>query len=319
VRKFCLIGLAIGLLVLFLPKACGATFQLNDGRTLTGDILVGSADENGVRIRVEEGKYERVPWASFSQEDIRKFAQDRNRKTAQLAEPFIEVTQAERVKKTEAPPKEAPRLERPAARSLLGAMAGSSVGLLTLLLIYAANLYAGYEVAAFRAQPVALVCGVSAVLPLIGPIIFLSMPTRVEKAEPVAVAEEAAELASAPEAAAGSGAAQGGLALASREAGLAAPAAAGLPPTQVFQRGEFTFNRRFFETKFSGFFGIIRRDVEKDMVLIVKSSRGEFAANRITRITGNDMHIEVVKGRASQEITVPFGEIREIQLKHKDA
>ena len=26
------------------------------------------------------------------------------------------------------------------------------------------------------------------------------------------------------------------------------------------------FNRRFFETKFSGFFGMVRRDTEKDMI-----------------------------------------------------
>ena len=36
----------------------------------------------------------------------------------------------------------------------------------------------------------------------------------------------------------------------------AAPAAATTPEAQVFQRGAFTFNRRFFETKFPGFFGV---------------------------------------------------------------
>ena len=51
----------------------------------------------------------------------------------------------------------------------------------------------------------------------------------------------------------------------------------------LFQRGQFTFNRRFIETKFSGFFGIVRRDAEKDMILLIKSTRGEFPASRITR------------------------------------
>jgi hypothetical protein len=87
----------------------------------------------------------------------------------------------------------------------------------------------------------------------------------------------------------------------------------------VFPRGQFTFNRRFFETKFPGFFGMIRRDADKDMVLLVKSSRGEFVAHRISRITANEIYLDVRKGAASQEVSVPFGEIREVQLKHKDA
>jgi len=44
----------------------------------------------------------------------------------------------------------------------------------------------------------------------------------------------------------------------------------------------------------------------------------ETPAQRITRIAANDMHIEVAHGAARQEVMVPFGEIQEIQLKHKD-
>jgi hypothetical protein len=47
----------------------------------------------------------------------------------------------------------------------------------------------------------------------------------------------------------------------------APPAPPDQPQTEVFQRGQFTFNRRFFETKFSGFFGMMRREADKDMVL----------------------------------------------------
>ncbi len=47
-----------------------------------------------------------------------------------------------------------------------------------LLLIYVANIYAAYEIAACRAQPIALVMGVAAVMPVLGPIIFLAMPKR---------------------------------------------------------------------------------------------------------------------------------------------
>jgi len=87
----------------------------------------------------------------------------------------------------------------------------------------------------------------------------------------------------------------------------------------VFARGKFTFNRRFIETKFSGFFGVVRREAEKDLLLTVKAARDEYLVNRISRITGNEMHVEVRKGGASQEVVIPFAEISEMKLKHKDA
>jgi hypothetical protein len=100
-----------------------------------------------------------------------------------------------------------------------------------------------------------------------------------------------------------------------------APAAAGapLPPTQVFQRGAFMFNRRFFETKFTGFFGVVRRDADKDMVLVIKAARGEYVAERVSRISANDLHAQVRKGQATEEVVIPFTEIQEVKLKHKDS
>jgi hypothetical protein len=47
--------------------------------------------------------------------------------------------------------------------------------------------------------------------------------------------------------------------------------------------------------------------------------RGEYVATRISRIAANDMHLDVHKGGASQEVQIPFVEIQEIQLKHQDA
>src|SRR6185295_3003756 len=46
--------------------------------------------------------------------------------------------------------------------------------------------------------------------------------------------------------------------------------AAPLPQTVVYERGQFIFNRRFFETKFSGFFGVVPRGAEKEMVIVIK-------------------------------------------------
>jgi hypothetical protein len=329
VRRFCLIA---GLVVcgLLAEAACAETFKLTNGDTLTGELLAGSASDVGVQIKVGEGKYERVLWASFSQEDLKKFA--KVQKLEPLVEPFIEITQEERIKKTEPNIKQPPRLDRPAAQSLIGALFSSSLGSFVLLLLYAANIYAGYEVAIFRARPVALVCGVSAVLPLAGPIIFLSMPTKIAPPEETWQAAAAAAAETAAPDMVNPMAAEGaehptGLKLAGTgpadeaksgqsEGGEQKPA---LPPTTTFQRGQFTFNRRFFETKFPGFFGVIRRDADRDMVLIIRSSRGEYIGQRISRIAANDLHLQVHRGHASEEVMIPFIEIQEIKLKHKDA
>jgi hypothetical protein len=95
--------------------------------------------------------------------------------------------------------------------------------------------------------------------------------------------------------------------------------ASDLPPTTKYQRGQFTFNRRFFETKFPGFFGVVRRDADRDMVLVIKSARGEYVGQRISRIAANDFHLQVQRGAATEEIMIPFQDIQEIVLKHKDA
>jgi hypothetical protein len=97
----------------------------------------------------------------------------------------------------------------------------------------------------------------------------------------------------------------------------AAAASSALPEPVIFQRGQFTFNRRFIETKFAGFFGVVRRDADKDMVLLVKSARGLYVAERISRIAANDMHLQVRKGHATEEVMIPFQEIQEIRLQHQ--
>ena len=79
------------------------------------------------------------------------------------------------------------------------------------------------------------------------------------------------------------------------------------------------FNRRFFETKFSSFFTSIRREADRDLLFIIKTAREEIIIQRITRISSNEVHFEVRQGTARKEIMVPFADIQEIQLKHKDA
>ncbi len=307
------------------------TFKLTTGQEITGEMLTSSANDMGVQIKVAEGDYQRVSWASFSQEDLKRFSQ--SPKLQPLVEPFIEITPQERLKKTEVTIKEPPRLKRPQRQSLLGAMFSSPLGLLMLLAGYAATIYAGYEVAIFRAQPPMLVAGLSAVpfLGVLSPIVFLAMPTRFKPGDELGPeAAAAAPVAGiAPPQPVPAGAAEADLnpmhadgVVRPTSLKLAhddKPAGPALPQTVTYQRGQFTFNRRFIETKFANFFGVVRRENDKDMQLVIKSTRGEYYGERISRIAANDLHLEVKHGHASQEVMIPFIEIQEIRVQHKDA
>ncbi|HTL17185.1 MAG TPA: hypothetical protein VL793_08110 [Patescibacteria group bacterium] len=319
--------LLIGALVfgLWLGTLRAETFKLTTGETLTGEVLPTTANDQGVQVKIGEGDYQRVPWTSFSQEDLRSFS--KNQRMEPFVEPFIEITQEEKIKKTEVTIKPPPKLDRPPRQSLLGALGSSTLGVLLLIVLYGAIVYAGYEVAIFRAQPPALVCGLSAIplLGLLAPIVFLSLPTRMTKSaaelrEEAAAALSAAEPIHPPAAAAED--------VNPMRGAVEHPAALKLahteekpqmPETMTYQRGQFTFNRRFIETKFPGFFGVVRREAERDLVLAIKTTRGEYTGQRISRIAANDMHLEIQRPGATEEVLIPFQEIQQIRLKHKDA
>jgi hypothetical protein len=85
---------------------------------------------------------------------------------------------------------------------------------------------------------------------------------------------------------------------------------------QIYKRGEFTFNRRFMETKFSGFFRVVLSEADKDNVILVRTAKEEFVAKRISRISSNEMHLQLISGK---EVSVAFADIAEMQLRQKDA
>jgi hypothetical protein len=325
VRNTALIALGLGIWMGLAGFAGAMTFELTDGRQIEGDVVQGKPEF--LQIRTEGTTYEKISWDKLAQSTLKQLLEDP--RLRDFAQPYIEIPIEDIVKKTEVPVKPVPRIERPPQGSVLGALFSSSVGLVMLLLVYGANIYAAYEVSIIRAYPAGMVCGVAAVAPIIGPAVFLFLPTKLkstaaELEEAAADAEAAKHSASyndssplAPEP--GQAAApHSAYSIAHPEAG-AKKTTANLPPAQVFKRGQFTFNRRFIETKFAGFFGMVRRDAEKDLVMIVKCARGEFVVTRISRIATNDLHVDVHRSGASQEVQIPFVEIQEIQVKHKDA
>lgn len=314
-----------------LAAAGAASFPMADGTTVSGDIV--SFNDNGVILRTGDDKYtERLPWLKFSQTGLAQLAQ--NPKIDPFVEPFIAPPPPDRSAKPEIKLQTVMRLDRSSPASLFGGLFSSGVGLLVLLLIYAGNIYAGYEIAKFRARPSAVVIGTAAALPILGPAIFLSMPGLRTMAAPVAETPAETSVEISAEISAEDAPVQNEphrfvvpgmkpeeeihIVAGSWEAG-APPTPPDQPETETFQRGQFMFNRRFFETKFSGFFGIIRPEADKAKVLQVKTTRTLFVAERIARITANEAYFEVMRGDSRQEVMVPFAEIQEIQLKHKKA
>ena len=291
-----------------LVGARAATYQLTDGTSVSGTVVL--FNEAYITLRTPTDSYTNVVWPLFSQAALNQLSQ--NPKIKPLAELFIEAPP--RARNTAVSVHSVSRLKLPPQESLLAALLSSSVGFVALLLIYAGNVYAAYEIALMRARPIALVMGAAAVLPVLGPIIFLSMPVRRETApeteQPVSEAPSFVVPGMAP---ATGGAATAGIRVAP------ATGAKAQPEAQIFQRGQFMFNRRFFETKFAGFFSTVRRPAEKDLVLVIKTARAQLIVQRITRIATNEAYFEVLQGAARQEMMVPFADIQEIQIKHKDA
>jgi len=310
VRKLNLLCIFVLLCGWLASPALADTYQLTSGQSITGDPV--SMNEQGTLFSLPDGTYsDRVSWGKFSQADLKKIGAA-NPKAQQFVEPFLEpdLNQQKAEQAAIEVKTDYPRLDRPAAQPFLKSLASTGIGLLALFFIYAANIYAGYEISIFRARSPGLVCGVSAVAPLLGPIIFLCLPTQVESREDI-VQEPAREKEAYY---AGEVPPEGEVAESSFVDDTPQ-----LPATETFARGQYTFNRRFFETKFAGFFTVVRREDIRDMVLIFRANRGTYEAQRITRVAMNDLHIQVAKGHASEEVMIPFIEIQEVTLKHKDA
>ncbi len=278
-------------------------FKLANGRVIKGEAASFTGD--GLVIKQEVGGFsERIPWTQFPQETLVMLAN--NPKAVEFVEPFIEVPPQEMTKGEEIVVKPVPRVELPDKKGGMAAWTAPG-GLAILVVLFLANLYAAYEVAVFRGRPAALVCGVSVVLPILGPIIFLALPAEGQPMDETAPVEHAPAEAAAPQKAGG-----GGLSVAAGHGGAKAPSSlAG----SVFKRGDTTFNRRFFETQFSPFFRMVPGEAERDLVLVFKTGKHEFVGKRISRIAANDLHLQLLIGGEAQ---IAFGDIGEVKVRHKD-
>jgi hypothetical protein len=293
----------------------GAEFRLNNGDIIRGEAV--SFDDDGLVVRLDIGGHTpRIGWSKLTQETLKQLSA--NPEAAGFVEPFIEIPPVpkEKKEKKQIPIKPVPRVERVASPNFFASLA-TPAGLMIVVVLLAANVYAAYEIARFRYRSPAMVCGLSILFPVVAPAMFLAMPpSEPQELEGAALAEAAGAALAAGKATTGPLAKMpmaSGLSIAQDKSGSSS---AGTVP-QTFKRGEYTFNRRFIETKFPGFFRVVPNEAEKDLVLAVRSGRDEHVAKRISRISSNEMHVQLVRGGA--EVLVPFAEISEIQIRHKDA
>ena len=287
-------------------------YPLNDGTTVEGEPI--SINEQGVVVKKADGTFApRVAWTNFTQAALKELANQPKAKP--FLEAYLEVDEPEPSKKPalEIRPKTFNRLERPNPAAGFGALFSSALSVVLLLILWGANIYAAFEIALFRNYHPGLVCGVAAVLPVLGPLLFLCLPTHMQKSQAELAAESMAHhMAESPQQFhVGK---EGHAATEAPEPGQAAPAQ---PKVTVYQRGQTTFNRRFFETKFAGFLRMVPGEAEKDMFIHIRSARGEHVGQRLTRILPNELYLQVHKGDATADVIIPFTEIYEVQVRPK--
>ncbi len=322
------IGFFSVLLGLFLQTVRAGTYSLSSGETVSGEPI--SYNEAGVVLKSNDGTLQpRIAYNRFSQAALKQLTlEGKSPQSSAFIEPFLQEVAQEKEQRKKIEIKEVKRIERPKGRTGLLAMFSSPLGLILFLILYAANIFAGYEIAYFRNQPFAMVCAAAAIVPVIGPLIFLCLPTQPpSNTTQIAAAEPEPEAApqhslppvySSPPAEVSTGrpvATQNYGAVAEPEAAPATP----VFPTVTFKKGEFAFNRRFFETKMPGFFRVVPSEADRDKVVVIRSARGEFTGRRIPNINQTELYLQVFKDNVTADEMIPFGEILEVQLKHKDA
>lgn len=321
-RRFGLI--LISFLLLAASWAQAGTYTWKDGKTLVGEPEPGQAKSEGMLFRTAAGT-ERIEWDKFTPDDLKLLLQEDSNKSDQAVINTMidsDTTETPQMRSIVVTPPPTP--PRPLHGSGVFGLFGSPVGFFLLLVLYGANLYAAYEIAIFRHQPVQTVCGLAAI-PFFGvasPIIFISMPSKPEPVESETFQPSKAATAAVPSAV-------GGMAEAAEAAPVEyapqefetppPPPAARFPEPVTYSKADFSFNRRFFETKCAGFFRLVPAEADKDLVLVVKSLRGDFVARRITRVTPAELYLQIFNNDATADEMVPFIEIAEVQIRHKDS
>ena len=324
-------GLLIGLWMgLMLQGANAGAYTLADGTSISGDPI--NYNDAGVLLKTGEDSYlPRIPWGKFTDEALRQLLNEakkaKNTHDQAILEPMVpDEPASEKAKFRQIAVKPVEMPVRPGGPLGVLAILGSPLGWLLLLVLYGGNLFAACEIAIYRNRPLPTVCGLAAI-PLIGvatSLYFLSLPEQApaeDLSSPSGAAAAPGSNAPVPMPPASTPAGREMAAAPAEEEpepALFMSSQPKLPEPLVFRRGDFLFNRRFFETKLTGFFRVVLSAADKDMLIHIKSDRGDFVGKRISRITPSELYLEVFKEDATAEEMIPFVEILEVQIRHKD-
>ena len=297
----------------FACKGFAGEYFCTNGEVIKGDPI--SFKEEGVVFKKDSGGYtDTIQWPSFTQDTLKLLATNKDPYAQYYAEPFIEIPLEELKAKTVKPPPrivvgEVDRITHyyPAPGFLNAWL--TPAGLLLLGALYAGNLVAGFSIARFRRKQPALVCGVSAILPVVGPAIFMLLPEQAPAA-PV-FEEESPAHAEFKDPNISTGASTVTKTM-TRAATVKDSAAAGYEPA-IYTKGEITFNRRFFETKFPTFFRPVLGPKEKSVMFVIKEGSKIHEGIRFSRVTTGEIFLVPLTGGG--EVSISIGAIESVEVK----
>jgi hypothetical protein len=290
-----------------------AEYKLIDGTSLSGEII--TADKDGFLLKLEGGGYStKTDWGKLTDESLVEMA--KQPKARKFVEPYV-IQPSEEAVQTK--PKElkltAPaRVARPEVKKSVAGAVFSTGGLFFLGLVYLANIFFAFEVARFRWRKPVLVCGLAAVLPVVGPLIFLAMPKWQPPEEVNATAEAMQQTTLTVNDSGPSLVSQMGL-RAGGGSGTTGHAATGDLP-RVFARADFNFNRRFFETQFADFLPSADGSAAAGLVLDFQTQKGHVLGDKINRMNANEV---IVRVPGADEAPIDYAAIVQITLRRKDA
>jgi hypothetical protein len=87
----------------------------------------------------------------------------------------------------------------------------------------------------------------------------------------------------------------------------------GLKP-ETWTRGDTRFDRSFFQNNFPNFFKTVLGETERGFALALKTGKREYVGQRIKRISGTDIHMELLNGK---EQKISFSELGSVELRPK--
>ena len=177
--------------------------------------------------------------------------------------------------------------------------------LLVLLLLSGLSAYSGYEIAGFRHRPVKVVCTLSALFPVIAPLLVLLLPDPAEAhAQAVAEANDRflLEPTAAPETVGGDGI----LPEETRIEGID-----GSVVMECYQHTENHFSDRFFSDYFGRFY---QASPPSDQSLVIQTSEVIYPVHHISKLEPESFSVVYAQGQEWVEESIDYRLIEEVRV-----